>query len=67
MGKNQDPDPGSQTGMNNPEHIAKSLKTIFWVKILNSLMGIRDPGWWKFGSWSGIPNRDEQPGNNFLG
>jgi hypothetical protein len=45
MSKKQDPDPGSRTGMNNPEHIAKRLETIFWVKILNSLMRIRDPGW----------------------
>jgi hypothetical protein len=36
---------GSGSGMNNPDHISESLKTIFWVKILNSLMWIRDPGW----------------------
>jgi hypothetical protein len=25
---------GSGSGMNNPDHISESLKTIFWVKIL---------------------------------
>ncbi len=25
---------GSGNGMNNPDHISESLKTIFWVKIL---------------------------------
>jgi hypothetical protein len=33
---------GSGSGMNNPDHISDSLETIFWVKILNSLMRIRD-------------------------
>ncbi len=32
--KNQDPDPGSGSGMNIPNHISESLGTIFWVKIL---------------------------------
>jgi hypothetical protein len=50
-------DPGSgmgkksgsgSAGMNNPDHISESLKTIFLVKILKSLMRIRDPGWKKF-------------------
>jgi hypothetical protein len=50
MVKNQDPDPGSGYGMNNPGHIFESLETTFWVKILNSLMRIRDPGWKKLGS-----------------
>ncbi len=36
--------------MNNPDHISESLETIFWVKILKSLMHIRDPGWKRFGS-----------------
>ncbi len=50
--KNQDPDPGS--GMNNPDHISESLKTIFWVQILYYFdadpgsgmekIGFRDPG-----------------------
>jgi hypothetical protein len=31
LGKNQDP--GSGSGMNNPDHISESLETIFWVKI----------------------------------
>jgi hypothetical protein len=30
-GKNQDP-----PGANNPDHISESLKTTFWVKILNN-------------------------------
>jgi hypothetical protein len=30
--KNQDP--GSGSGMSNPDHISESLETIFWVKIL---------------------------------
>jgi hypothetical protein len=34
----------SGSGMNNPDHISESLKTIIWVKILNSLMRNRDPG-----------------------
>jgi hypothetical protein len=40
--------------MNNPDHIFESLETIFlvflWLKYLNSLMRIRDPGWRQFGS-----------------
>ncbi len=43
---------GSVSGMNNLDHISKSLETIFGLKYLISLM--RDPGWklgWKkFGS-----------------
>jgi hypothetical protein len=27
-----DPDPGSESGMNIPDHISDSLETIFWVK-----------------------------------
>jgi hypothetical protein len=34
--------PGSGSGMNNPDHISESLETIFWVKILNTLMWICD-------------------------
>jgi hypothetical protein len=30
--KNQDPDPGSRSGMNIPDHISESLGTIFWAK-----------------------------------
>jgi hypothetical protein len=53
-----DPDPGSGSflipgsgmgkksksvsGMNIPDQISESLETIFWVKILNSLMRIRE-------------------------
>jgi hypothetical protein len=43
--KSQDPDPGS--GMNNPDHISKSLETIFWVKIFKFFDA--DPGCKKFG------------------
>jgi hypothetical protein len=50
MGKNQDPDRGSRSGMNNPDHVSESLETIFGLKYLYSLMRIRDPGWKKFGS-----------------
>jgi hypothetical protein len=57
---------GSGSGMNNPDHIFESLKTIFWVKI-NSLMRIRDGkssylGWKTFGS--GI--LDKHPGSATL-
>jgi hypothetical protein len=45
-----DPDPGSgvgkksgsESGMNNPDHISESLETIFWVNILRSFAA--DPG-----------------------
>ncbi len=57
---------GSGSGMNNPDHISESLRTIFWVKI-NSLMRIRDGkssdlGWKTFGS--GI--LDKHPGSTTL-
>jgi hypothetical protein len=52
MGKN--PDSGSESGINNPDHIFESLETIFWVKTLEFLdvdpgsgmdkIRIRDPG-----------------------
>ncbi len=35
-------DPGSGSGMNNPDHISESLETIFWVKILKFFDA--DPG-----------------------
>jgi hypothetical protein len=31
---NQDPDPGSGSRLNIPDHFSESLETIFWVKIL---------------------------------
>ncbi len=40
IGKNQDPNPGSGSGMNNPDHM--SLETNFWVKILEFFDA--DPG-----------------------
>ncbi len=46
--KNQDPDLGSGSGMNNPDHIFESLETIFWVKVIKFFD--EDPGWKKFGS-----------------
>jgi hypothetical protein len=52
MGKNQDPDP--------PEHISKSLETIYWVKILKFFDA--NPGWKKFGSRI----RDKHPGSTTL-
>jgi hypothetical protein len=33
---------GSESGINNPDHISESLETIFGLKYLNSLMWIRD-------------------------
>jgi hypothetical protein len=33
---------GSGSGMNNPNHISPSPETIFWVKILKFVDGIRD-------------------------
>ncbi len=49
--------------MKRPDHISESLKTIFGLKYLNSLMRLRDPGWKKFGS--GI--QDQHPGSATLG
>ncbi len=39
--KNQDPDPGSVSGMNIPDHISESLETIFGLRILKFFA---DPG-----------------------
>jgi hypothetical protein len=47
---------GSESGMNNPDHISESIETIFGLKNLNSLMRIWDGK--KFGSCV----RDEHPG-----
>jgi hypothetical protein len=72
MGESQHPDPGS--GMNDPDHIFKSLKPFFCffgVKILKfdedpgsgmETVQIRDLGWKKVGS--GI--RDKHPGSATL-
>jgi hypothetical protein len=38
----RNPDPGSGSVMNNPDHISESLETIFWVKILKFFDA--DPG-----------------------
>jgi hypothetical protein len=45
--KNQDPDPGSEPGMKNPDHhISESLETILWGYLLKFFDA--DPGWKKF-------------------
>jgi hypothetical protein len=41
-GKNQDPCPGSGSGMNHPDHISERLETIL-LKFFDA-----DPGWKKF-------------------
>jgi hypothetical protein len=45
MGKKQDPDPGSESGMNKPNHIFESLETTFLGKIHKFFDA--DPGWKK--------------------
>ncbi len=52
MGKNMDPDPGWTSQIIIP----RAQKPFFGLKYLNSLMGIRDPGWKKFGSGISIPD-----------
>jgi hypothetical protein len=54
--ENQDPNPGSGSGMNNPDHF--HFPAFFYSKYLNSLtptgmkkIRIRDTGWNKFRSW----------------
>jgi hypothetical protein len=42
MDKKSGSDPGSGSGMNNPDHISESLKTNFWVKKLKFFDA--DPG-----------------------
>jgi hypothetical protein len=44
MGKNQDPDPGTGSGMNNPGQISESLETNFWVKNTVLKFFDADPG-----------------------
>jgi hypothetical protein len=51
---------GSVSGMNNPDHISESLKTIFWVKILKFLYA--DPG----SRMEKIRIRDKHPGSATL-
>jgi len=53
---NQDPDTGSGSGMNNPDHIFESLKTIFWVKILKFFDAEPGFGMEKFRSGINIPD-----------
>jgi hypothetical protein len=45
--ESQHPDPGWTTRIICSN---ESLETIFWLKFLNSLKRIRDPGWRQFGS-----------------
>jgi hypothetical protein len=47
--------------MNNPDHISKSLETIFWVKILKFFDADPGSGWKKLAS--GI--RDGNTGSTF--
>jgi len=65
--KIQDPDPGSGSGMNIPDHISESLETIYLgLKILkffeaeqdqgSGIFSTMDPGWKKFGSGIKIPD-----------
>jgi hypothetical protein len=70
----------SGSGMNNPDHISESLKTIFWVKILQFFadpgswmekIRIRDPEWKNSDPTSGKKNfgsciRDKHPGSATL-
>ncbi len=42
--KNQNPEPGSGSGMNIPDHISESAETIFWFKILKFFDADPDPG-----------------------
>jgi hypothetical protein len=56
----KNPDPGSGSGMNSPDHISQSLETIFWVKIFEFFNS--DTGWKKFGSgMEKIRIRDPDP------
>jgi hypothetical protein len=69
--KNQDPDPGSEYEMNNPDHISESLETVFSVTIFKFFAadpgsemgkfgsGIRDGK--KFGSGINIPDSQRLP------
>jgi hypothetical protein len=62
---------GSGSGMNSPDHISESLKTIFWVKIFKFFdadqgsgmekIWIRDPEWEKIGSGTNIPDPQHCP------
>jgi hypothetical protein len=58
MGKNQDP--GSGSGMNNPDHISESLETIFLGQILQFFDA--DPG----SRMEKFRLRDEHPGSATL-
>jgi hypothetical protein len=42
--KNQDPDPGSGSGMNIPDNISESLETIFLVNLIVLQFFNSDPG-----------------------
>jgi hypothetical protein len=49
---------GSESGMNNPDHISDSLETIIWFKILKFFNA--DPGWKNSEPGSGINILDPQ-------
>jgi hypothetical protein len=53
-------DPGSGSGINNPDHISESLETIFWVKIRKFFDA--DPG----SGMEKIRVRDKHPGSATL-
>ncbi len=79
MGKNQDPEPGSGSGMNIPDHILESLETIFLgltiLKFFDAdpdMHGIWDPEsflpWIRDPGWKKFGSRigDKHPGSATL-
>jgi hypothetical protein len=54
IGKKSEPDPGSGSGMNNPDNISESLKKQFFGAKIFKVFDV-DPGWKKFGSGINIP------------
>ncbi len=55
---------GSGSGMNNPDHNSESLESVFWVKLLKSLLRIRDGKNLNPGSgMEKIRFRDKHPGS----
>jgi hypothetical protein len=66
---------GSESGMNNSDHISESLETIFWVKKLKFFDADPGSGWEKSGSemgknpdtrWEKIRILDKHPGSATL-
>ncbi len=58
--KNQDPDPLSGHGMNNPYRVSESLERTFWVKILDFFDADPGSGMEKIRIWDG---KNSDPGN----